>query len=108
MEKSWFTERIGQKVVRSFTYLDKTEETEFEVTEKNAGYLWLLTEKGYTFRDVATVAITATVSEMETVSAENAHTDDDWLEAARPKVRLHVAMNGDGTNSKMCVGACEG
>ena len=102
MEKSWFEERIGKAVVREYVYLDKKEESEFVVTEKNAGYLWLLTEKGYTFRDSAIIAQTATVSISETVG------NDDWLEAARPKVRLHMAMNGDGTNSKMCVGACEG
>lgn len=83
MEKSWFEERIGKKVLREYVYLDKKEVTEFEVTEKNAGYLWLLTEKGYTFRDVA---ITATVSEMETVD------NDDWLEAARPKLRIHRSL----------------
>lgn len=88
MEKSWFTERIGQKVVRSFTYLDKTEETEFEVTEKNAGYLWLLTEKGYTFRDGAVIAHTATTD------------SEDWLEAARPVLRIHKTLQA-------CV-SCEG
>ena len=31
----------------------------------------------------------ATVSEMETVSAENAPTDDSWLESAKPVLRIH-------------------
>jgi len=97
MLKSWFEERIGKTVIRE--YNDR--ETEFEVTEKNVGYLWLFTEKGYTFRE-------SVVSKMETV-AKNATVDNDaWLEAARPKIRLHATMNGDGTNSKMCIGACEG
>ena len=33
----------------------------------------------------------ATVSEMETVSAANAPTDDSWLEAAKPVLRIHRA-----------------
>ena len=94
MTKDWFTERIGKTVVREYVYLDKKEVTEFEVTEKNAGYLWLLTEKGYTFRDAATVAKNATVSEIETVD------NDDWLEAAKPTIRIHRTLQS-------CT-ACEG
>ena len=87
MEKSWFEERVGKAVVREYVYLDKKEESEFVVTEKNAGYLWLLTEKGYTFRD-------ATVSELEIVD------DESWLEAARPTIRIHRTLQA-------CV-SCEG
>ena len=87
MEKSWFEERIGKAVVREYVYLDKKEESEFVVTEKNVGYLWLLTEKGYTFRD-ATVSITETVD------------NDDWLEAAKPAIRIHRTLQA-------CV-SCEG
>lgn len=43
----WFIDRIGQTVTR--VYEDK--ETEFEVTEKNVGYLQQFTEKGYKFVD---------------------------------------------------------
>ena len=75
MEKSWFTDRIGQTVVREYD----GKETEFEVTEKNVGYLWLFTLKGYSFRDGAVVAHTAT-------------SDDSWLEAAKPVLRIHKTL----------------
>lgn len=89
MLKSWFEERIGKTVIREYN----GRETEFEVTEKNVGYLWLFTEKGYTFKE-------ATVSKMETV-AENATVDnDDWLEAAKPQVRIHKVK-------EICI-SCEG
>jgi hypothetical protein len=42
----------------------------------------------------------ATVSEMETVSAENAPTDDSWLEAAKPVLRIHKTLQA-------CI-SCEG
>lgn len=80
MEKTWFEERIGKTVVREYVYLDKKEESEFVVTEKNVGYLWLLTEKGYTYRE--------------------AKGDDDWLEAAKPVLRIHKTLQA-------CV-SCEG
>lgn len=86
LNKEWFTERVGKTIIRTNTY--DNSETEWEVTEQNAGYLWLFTEKGYTYRE--------------------AKGEDDWLKAAVPKIRLHKAMNPDGTNSKMCTFACEG
>lgn len=46
LDMQWFRDRIGQTVVRSFDGRD----VEFEVTEKNCGYLQLFTQKGYTFR----------------------------------------------------------
>lgn len=85
MKKTWFTERVGKTIIRTNTY--DNSETEWEVTEQNAGYLWLFTEKGYTYRDAATIT-------------ENVATDDDWLEAAKPRVVIHKAPN-------LCL-ACEG
>lgn len=76
MEKTWFTERVGKTIIRTNTY--DNSETEWEVTEQNAGYLWLFTEKGYTYREGAV--------------AKNATTDDDWLEAAKPKLRIHRTL----------------
>lgn len=85
MKKTWFTERVGKTIIRTNTY--DNSETEWEVTEQNAGYLWLFTEKGYTYRDAATIT-------------ENVAADDDWLEAAKPRVVIHKAPN-------LCL-ACEG
>ena len=80
MEINWFKERIGKTVIRSY---DK-EETEFEVTEKNHHYLWLMSEKGYKYHD-------------KEVSRSD---DDSWLEAAKPQVRIH-------RSNEACI-ACEG
>ncbi len=44
---NWFIDRIGQTVKR--VYEDK--ETEFEVTDKNVGYLQQFTEKGFYYID---------------------------------------------------------
>lgn len=77
MKKTWFTERVGKTIIRTNTY--DNSETEWEVTEQNAGYLWLFTEKGYTYRDAATIT-------------ENVATEDDWLEAAKPKLRIHRTL----------------
>lgn len=83
MEKSWFTDRIGKTVIRVNTY--DNSETEFEVTEKNVGYLWLYTLKGYTYRDVKG--------------------EDDWLSSLpTPKPRLVVHT---GPPKSTCI-SCEG
>lgn len=46
LDIQWFRDRIGQTVIRSYD----GREVEFEVTEKNCGYLQLFSQKGYTFR----------------------------------------------------------
>lgn len=50
LDIQWFRDRIGQTVIRSYDGRD----VEFEVTEKNCGYLQLFSQKGYTFRLKAT------------------------------------------------------
>ena len=75
MEKSWFEERIGRKVIRTNGYDGR--EVEFTIDEKNAGYLWQFTLKGFTYRESVGVLIAQTA------------TDDNWLEAAKPTLRVH-------------------
>lgn len=67
MEKSWFKERIGRKVIRTNGYDGR--EVEFTINEKNVGYLWQFTLKGFTYKEVKN--------------------EDDWLEAAKPVLRVH-------------------
>lgn len=98
MEKSWFEKRIGKTVIRTNTY-DQTK-TEWPVTQKNVGYLWQFTLKGFTYEDVATKEENVATDQMEATSANMEQVGTDWLEAARPTVRIHRTLQA-------CI-SCEG
>jgi hypothetical protein len=47
--------------------------------------------KSKLYLDIQEAIESATIRENQTVGAENAHTDDSWLEAAKPVLRIHRA-----------------
>lgn len=68
MTKDWFTSRVGRTVRFTFDYLGtKIDKQRTIKDDREAGYLWLMSERGYKFEEV----------------------NDDWLEAAKPSLRIH-------------------
>lgn len=53
MDKDWFTSRVGRVVRFTYDYLGEIKSKEREIKDdREAGYMWLMSERGYKFEEV--------------------------------------------------------